>query len=159
MCSATSLGSFKANPLLRSATELGGLIEASASLWAEELRVRAKVFRVRTVLSRKVVASVTTNAHSVLANHRTTVAGGKLVAIATISTRQRRACGTTVLNFDRRATVGVGDRADLSVLRAASLVFGVIAAIGFSTEILPVIAQLHVVGAELHLRAVATLAA
>lgn len=156
--SATSLGSSKANLLLGSTAELGGCIEASTSLWAEELRVGASVLRVRTVLSRKVVASVTTNTHSVLANHCTTVAGGNLIAIATVSTRQRRACRTTVLNFDWRTTVGVGNRTDLSVLRATSLVLRVVAAVGFSTEILPSAAQLHVVGAELHLGIVAAVA-
>jgi len=59
------------------------------------------------------------------------------------------------LNFSS-GTAGCGaDWAHLSILRAASLVLGVIATIGFSAEVLSSTAKLGVVAAELSLRTVA----
>lgn len=110
-------------------------------------------------MSGEVVASIATNSHSVFADCHSSVASSNLVTVAALSAQQRSAGGATILNFNWRAAVSGIDCADLSILRAASLVLGAVASVGFSTEVLSSRAQLDVVGTELSLRIVAALPA
>jgi len=88
-----------------------------------------------------------------------------LIAIALLATQERSSRAAVVLDFDCRATgsdsrVGSGRSfwADLSVLRTASLVPGVVAPVRFGAIPLTGTAELLVVCAKLSGRVVATVA-
>lgn len=123
-------------------------IEASRSLRTEELSAVANGLRVRAIAFGDVVASVTTKSHSESANVLISIASSNSIAVAFGAAQERSASVAAALRFDGGAAglvpttrIGVvafvvgcrGDWAELSVLRAAGLVSGIVTLVGFGT--------------------------